>query len=259
MLVRKSMMDEGKPYVSRLSRMTVVTAELLNAQERVTRLESPFSFWHYTRCFEYPWVHEKLGEKNGKVLDVGTNLMFWVFLHSIGYDIAVHHTSHDIASIGATATGVGWLTAAPYLKDKKFQVYVGEPDELDLKDEVFDTITNISVMEHLPNWKFEKWLYGLWRMLKRGGRMIVTCDWPYEFGFGDGLKNYVNHDWRPFIAKTGAILSEADEVPWASDITAEKIDSDQDVVTVGISDDHPQKPDSKIAKLAVYGFILTKP
>lgn len=251
--------DAARRLRGSLMQMTNIVAEKLYAVNLLARLEHPTQFWHITRTVEYPWVYSKIRSKGERILDVGTNLMFWLYMHAIGHDISIHHTSHDISQLGATSTGVGWLTAAAYLRDAKFQAYVGEPEDLDIKDETFDTITNVSVMEHLPTRKFEPWLNGLWRVLKRGGRMIVTCDWPYEMEYGQGLPSYCNHDWRKFIENTGAVLSDADEVPWASEISPEKIKGDDDVVKIKICNDHPERPDSQFCDLAVYGFILTKP
>lgn len=261
MLLTKKMYQDEE-LVGLLGRLTTLSSECLNVAPRVAQLEDQRLFWHRTRVVEYPWVWKQIKSKAEKILDVGTNIQFWLPMFAMGYDITIHHTSHDLHDMGACSTGVGWASGAHYLRDKPFKAIVGSPPDLDfVKDNSFDTILNVSVMEHVPPPHFEQWLDGLWRILKPGGRMICTCDWPVRLKFGEGVNGsswFVNHDWRPFIHRTGADVSEAEGVPWL----APEGEDPMNVADIGVfrvSTVHPQKDDSSLLDLSVYGFVLTKP
>jgi SAM-dependent methyltransferase len=58
---------------------------------------------------------------------------------------------------------------------------------LPFADETFDVCTCISVLEHLPPEHRLRALRELWRVTKRGGRLIVTCDVALESG-AEGLE-----------------------------------------------------------------------
>lgn len=244
-----------------LSRMTHTSMECLGAIQRVAQLPDARLYWHVPRMVEYPWVFKQIKSKGEKILDVGTGLQFWIALHAWGYDVTIHHTQHDLDHMGATSTGVGWCSGSTYLRDRPFKALVGLPQDLDfVKDGYFDTILNVSVMEHVPAVAFEPWLDGLWRLLRPGGKMICTCDWPYEYPLGEGVEGnpnfFINHDWSKFIQRVGADVTEADGVPWANGAENRLPDG---AWTMAVSPDHPPTEASVRVRLAVYGFVLHKP
>lgn len=268
MLVRHSLIMSQYNQML-LSRMTHLMLEALEIQNLVVNesQKENMELWHPTRRYEYPWALDRIDDLNQKVLDIGSNPQFVISLHSIGIkDLTIHHTSHDLHQVGAVFVGkFGWVPASSFFRKRRFKAVFGLPQELDIKDNAYDVITNLSVMEHVPPGEFERWLGGLWRMLKPGGRMIVTTDWPIDFAIGEMISTdniFANHDWMPFIRETGAELIEgAEDCPWHPSFpwTAEKIRADKDVYLTQASADYPRLPDSRVLDIAVYGFILRKP
>lgn len=136
------------------------------------------------RRVEYPWAifNAKL-EKTMKILDVGSGVsLFPVYLASKG---------HDVTSIDPDIILMERLS--PKLAEychTKIQYILGDVTNLEFKDNTFDRVFCISVIEHLEeeiidgnymNWHKKnldvKAIGELLRVLKPGGLLILTFDW----------------------------------------------------------------------------------
>lgn len=217
---------------------------------------SSFSGWFSTRIAEYPFALLNAPPK-GKILDIGSDTRFHCALLGSGVeDITFHKTWVDADCTGRVLVHAG-NTAHMVWTNKCYEKYMhnlkgmwGLPEDLDwVPSEMFDTVYNLSVIEHVPVESFPYWADFMWRMLKPGGRCAITCDWFVAFGVGDGINGgTMNHDWQPFFSKWGVQPEQSpNELPWHPQFDSSLWD-DQDVWTIKTTHE-----------FAVYGMTFTKP
>jgi 2-polyprenyl-3-methyl-5-hydroxy-6-metoxy-1,4-benzoquinol methylase len=133
-----------------------------------------------TRVWEYPYSCEMLKRYlrgNGTVLDIGSALTFFPhYLANQGYE--VHATDIDRQVID-------WYrnieTQAVFLKENpkfgKLKSYkLEDVTRLGFQNEMFDAVTNISVLEHLPYTALVRAVEEIYRVLKMNGVLICTLD-----------------------------------------------------------------------------------
>lgn len=141
-------------------------ANILAELDRLTEQDS-ISYLHPSKRWEYPWAMGRANLKPGsRVLDAGCGAsIFPVYLAKIGQQVTgldLHvplglNEAHDVA--------------VNYCE--------GQLTELPFEDASFDNIFCISVIEHLGHEGAPAALAEMRRVLKPGGRLLVTTDF-YE-------------------------------------------------------------------------------
>ncbi|MFH0973451.1 MAG: class I SAM-dependent methyltransferase [Candidatus Micrarchaeota archaeon] len=143
------------------------------------RLVTGFSIY---RTFEYPAVLRELRLRRGeRLLDVGPSFDFVTFL----------------AARGARVTAIDYKDRGLKQKLSRFGVEYAVMDarEMRFEGESFDEVTAISVIEHIPGKGDARALREIERVLKKGGRAVVTFPFKNAFkeeraaAFG-GLQRY---------------------------------------------------------------------
>lgn len=235
-------------------------------------------FWHTTRICEYPWAFSIMAYdgdpddiqtwKDQKILDIGADPKFGICALAMGAkDWTFHHTCEDTQYIGQIAVGMIERHGIHHIFRKykrNVKMAYGFPDKLDIADGAYDVIFNISVMEHVPGEHIEPWLDGIWRMLKPGGRFIVTCDWLVNEPMGRGIPDHIwNFDYGPWIKKVGGVVTPEDlaDCPWHPSFDRARIDPEVLWMTnyPAPMDRATEIPEDLDLKFSVYGFVVEKP
>lgn len=125
------------------------------------------SYLHLGKRWEYPWALERAGLAPGsRVLDVGCgDSIFPVYLASLGHSV----TAVDLEF--TTNLGELHALATEYVR--------ADMTALPMEDEEFDAVFCISVIEHLPEAQVPLAMREMQRVLKPGGRLLLTTDY-YE-------------------------------------------------------------------------------
>lgn len=148
----------------------------------------------WSRCWEYPYVYHQLNKcldiydkgREPVILDFGCGATFFPFA---------------VASMGATVIGSDvdltyrneFALAEKIIKTRKGRVnyLLSNPNTIALEDCTVDIIYCISVFEHIPIQMIEVIIDELHRVLKPGGRLILTFDLSendeYRLSKGDYL------------------------------------------------------------------------
>jgi SAM-dependent methyltransferase len=133
---------------------------------------------HFSRQWEYPYAWVNLGGRSGRVLDAGSGITFFPFLlAAAGYEV---ECCDEDGSLG--------LGARFEQASRASGCSVGYTEcsltEMPFDDATFDGVACISVLEHAPALRGEI-VRALARVLKPGGRLVLTCD--VDLGRDDGL------------------------------------------------------------------------
>jgi len=130
------------------------------------------------RYFEFPFVHESADwELAGRCLDISSPRLLFVFLMkrycNLHFDI-VNPDADDLKETGK------------YLKTNKLDARaavhnIDATERLPFPDQYFDTITSVSVFEHIPDDGDGIALQQAWRTLKPGGRLVLTLPCAQEY------------------------------------------------------------------------------
>lgn len=167
------------------------------------------SFHQWSRVWEYPYIYTRINQsaKEGcNILDAGCGLSFFPFLISReienGNLFAVDYDSRLVDSYSeiSHASGV------------KVKFDVGDLRKLSYPDESMDVIYCLSVLEHTTD--YCEIIDGFHRMLKPGGRLILTLDISLD---GDRRINitdaqemmeYLRKGFRPIYEDCNVVNSE---------------------------------------------------
>lgn len=124
----------------------------------------PGAYLHPSKRWEYPWALERADLAPGsRVLDAGSGASILpVYLARRGHRVA----AADVAVGKRLGTASG--AAVDYV--------AGDLVALPFRDEAFDVVFCISVVEHLPGGRIPRALLELRRVLRPGGRMLLTTD-----------------------------------------------------------------------------------
>ena len=136
-----------------------------------------------SRYLELPWAQRALGARPGeRVLDLASPKLLAVALARSGVDV----TSADVFEPEIEL----WRGLAP---EVRFDVADGRA--LPYEDDSFDRAYSISVVEHIPDDGDEQALRELARVVRAGGRIVLTVPFAAEY----------REDWRdrPLYAAEG--------------------------------------------------------
>ncbi|HET7321899.1 MAG TPA: class I SAM-dependent methyltransferase [Longimicrobiaceae bacterium] len=123
------------------------------------------SYLHPGKRWEYPWALERADlEPGSRVLDAGSgDSIFPIYLARHGYRV----TAVDLAFSGTLDALHG--VDVDYVR--------ADLTSLPQPDESFDAVFCISVIEHLPEGRIPFAMQQMRRVLKPGGRLLLTTDY----------------------------------------------------------------------------------
>jgi SAM-dependent methyltransferase len=146
---------------------------------RWPRLRGPFGFQpnNQTRLFEFPWAYFELtGPAGRRALDVGGS--------NSGLQFVLSGEGTKVTNVdpGEEARGRGWRVSAESIArlNRAFKTDVtlisSTVQEADLPSEHFDVAYSISTIEHIPADEYPSLMSELRRVIKPGGRLVLTID-----------------------------------------------------------------------------------
>lgn len=131
-------------------------------------VECPIGVRHWSRRFEWPWVTTRADlKRHDAVLEAGggdTELQFLIARRS-GHVVTFDHDQVPLDSSELQARRLGISNVLCRRGDLASIYY---------PDGHFDKVFCVSVVEHIP--EAEKCVDELWRVLKPGGRLLLTID-----------------------------------------------------------------------------------
>jgi SAM-dependent methyltransferase len=140
--------------------------------ERMDELvaRDPVSYLHPGKRWEYPWALERAALAPGsRVLDAGCgDSIFPVYLALGGHRV----TALDLEF----SADLGELHGVP------IEYVRGDLTALPQADETFDAVFCISVIEHLPDERVARAMQEMRRVLRPGGRLLLTTDFYDDAG-----------------------------------------------------------------------------
>jgi SAM-dependent methyltransferase len=163
-------------------------------------LKSATGYGHWSRAWEYPWaiLAAELGEKPLRVVDVGGGgSAFVLYLAGLGHDCSVADPSlnegagcvydrtrsptQNLRSMAKKvvfkAAGINSVWGLPEGSGGDTLRYFPYPaDDLRFPDGHFDRVFCLSVIEHIPRELWAGCMTEFQRVLRPGGRLIVTQD-----------------------------------------------------------------------------------
>ena len=167
---------------------------------RSRRLQSWTGYDHWSRQWEYPWaiLAAEFGDRPGRTLDVGGGgSPFSRYLAHAGHESHVADPSLDrgtsfvydveksltqnVRSVSKRvlfrAAGINSLWGLPEHDGKSPARYVASPaNDLAYPDAHFDRVFSLSVMEHIPTAIWGACMREFKRVLRPGGRLVITLD-----------------------------------------------------------------------------------
>jgi 2-polyprenyl-3-methyl-5-hydroxy-6-metoxy-1,4-benzoquinol methylase len=151
--------------------------DLLQYIVDVSRENLGFYTSHYPRVFEYTWLLEQLENKiEGTVLDIGAGVCPLPFcLSEQGIKVITVDSHSKNRTIEDRNGWNEWGFLDYGLFNKKIHSY--NEDFLKFKtDELLDCIYSISVIEHIPRKGRMKLVKKAAKLLKKGGKLLLTID-----------------------------------------------------------------------------------
>jgi SAM-dependent methyltransferase len=123
------------------------------------------SYLHPGKRWEYPWAVINSGVRAGmKVLDAGCgNSIFPIYLAKSGCEVTAADLEIDTRLAGIHGVPINY--------------HVGTITDLPFDDDSFDMVFCLSVLEHLPEHETAAAVRELVRVLRPGGRFVVTVDY----------------------------------------------------------------------------------
>jgi 2-polyprenyl-3-methyl-5-hydroxy-6-metoxy-1,4-benzoquinol methylase len=146
---------------------------------RWPQLRGPFGFQDNsaTRLFEFPWAYYEIDPRPGmKALEIGGS--------NSGMQFVLDRAGVEVTNVdpGEEASGVGWPVDAASIArlNRAFKTHVTLVNttlqDAKLPSEHFDVVYSISTIEHIPADEYPSLMSEVRRVLKPGGRMVMTVD-----------------------------------------------------------------------------------
>jgi len=187
---------------------------------------------HWSREWEYAWVIRNGCFKEGdKVLDCGCGgsplLPYLVEKRKcIGYGVDFNHGSQiiydkpDIEQQVCLANLRYYFIDPHYVVKENLYIEQGDISCLSYDDNYFDKVMCISVLEHLDEDVGKKSLIQMKRVLKPGGKLIITLD---HNSYNGHVKEWCEGKFMDIIESTGLELVEDSnfEIPGSEDVDGE--------------------------------------
>ncbi len=158
--------------------------ELLWRGDRDAGIVSLLTPVKIVRYFEFDFARRALAWDTCKqVLDVSSPRLFTLWLANKYPNLLVHHVNPDKADTTATETHLGTR-----LDRGNILVTNEDATALTFRADSFDAILSLSVIEHIPDDGDMAALKEMWRVLRPGGRLILTVPflpkyWDEYFSF----------------------------------------------------------------------------
>lgn len=125
-----------------------------------------------TRWEEFTFARDQLGPNGGWLLDMGC-----------GFEPGVHIMPEIAAGIGWEVEAIDvlqapgpthlWSANAPHPQIRRRLL---DMRSTDYPDEHFDAVLSLSVLEHVSKEDRKRTLHEAWRVLRPGGKLIITMD-----------------------------------------------------------------------------------
>lgn len=130
------------------------------------------------RYFEFPFVFKNVDWKNTeKYLDISSPRLFFIYILSNYSNLELEAINPDKNDLNDTKNILETLKITEKIHLNSYDV-----SQLPFPDQSFDVITSISVIEHIPDKGDSIAMQEMWRVLKTGGKLIITvpCQAIYE-------------------------------------------------------------------------------
>ncbi len=152
---------------------------------------APGAYLHAGKRWEYPWALQRAALRPGeRVLDAGCGRsVFPLFLAESGMRVAALDLDLDPGLSSPLELPVGWIP--------------GDLTAMPLPDAAFEAAFCISVIEHLPEALIPRAMAELWRVLRPGGRLLLTTDFYDDAAaeiWYEGADRRFRVDWGVFDA-----------------------------------------------------------
>jgi SAM-dependent methyltransferase len=144
---------------------------VLDPMDRLVQRED-VSYLHPGKRWEYPWALQRARPEPGaRVLDVGCgNSIFPIYLATQGHRV--------------TAVDLDFHPGLDRMHGVEVEYLEADMTALPLDDEAYDAVFCISVIEHLPEARIPVAMQEMRRVLRPGGRLLLTTDY-YEDASAD--------------------------------------------------------------------------
>jgi SAM-dependent methyltransferase len=183
---------------------------------RLARRCGPFAWQPNStlRRFEYPWVHEQIGRMDGEldIVEIGGGLS--------GLQWVLARAGHRVVNVdpGMEARGKGW--ALPAERHAHLSKVFGRVElrsatiaEAGLADDSVDVLLSVSTIEHFAPEDLEEFAAHAARVLRPGGRAILTIDLFLDLHPFTGRRSNrygTNIDVRLLLERCGLELEHGD-------------------------------------------------
>jgi 2-polyprenyl-3-methyl-5-hydroxy-6-metoxy-1,4-benzoquinol methylase len=125
------------------------------------------TLYNFSRQWEYPYAWVNLGARTGRILDAGSGMTFFPYLLAAsGFEVQCCDANRSLASE---------FDHARSLTGYRVGFAAGSIAEMPYPAASFDSAVCISVLEHVGAARTAA-IGELARVLKPGGRLVVTCD-----------------------------------------------------------------------------------
>ncbi len=163
-------------YFGKLGEAYKIYPEALENEEY--KLYVDYNKWPI-RKLEYSFVINKMQEalfQGAKVLDAGCGVSSMPFLWN--------ELGGDVTAVDLDQKSIDLMNKfdrdAFFGEDRHIETNVCDIMKLPYADETFDVVVTVSVLEHLPYPNYLLAVSELYRVLKKGGTLVCTCDLKAE-------------------------------------------------------------------------------
>jgi SAM-dependent methyltransferase len=163
---------EDPAYQQIVAAMEGFQCEFLAATRSVWEPEFPIpgdALSHFSRQWEYPYVWANLGPRRGRVLDAGSGITFFPFLlAAAGLEVDCCDWDGSLGLLERYQRAGALSGHRPRFSDCSLA-------DLPFPEATFDAVACVSVLEHVAGER-RAILDSIARVLRPGGRLVLTCD-----------------------------------------------------------------------------------